>query len=112
MYWDVSNIYGWQILQKLAVDVFEWRQEKFIFDEELLQDYREDRDKIYILEVDVEYPKNLYELNSDLSFLPKRMKTEKCKKLLCNLCNEENYAMYIIALKQELDHELILEKKR
>lgn len=53
MYWDVSNIYGWQILQKLAVDVFEWRQKKFIFDEELLQDYREDRDKIYILEVEL-----------------------------------------------------------
>ena len=52
-YWDVSNIYGWQILQTLAVDVFEWRQKKFIFDEELLQDYREDRDEIYILEVEL-----------------------------------------------------------
>ena len=53
MYWDVSNIYGWQMLQTLAVDVFEWRQKKFVFDEELLQDYREDRDEIYILEAEL-----------------------------------------------------------
>ena len=37
----------------------------------------EDRDKGYILEEDVEYPKNLYDLNNDLQFLPERKKINK-----------------------------------
>ena len=36
------------------------------------------------------YPKKLYDLHSDLPFLPKRMKIDKCKKLVCNLCNKKN----------------------
>ena len=35
-----------------------------------------------MLEVDVEYPKNLYDLHSGLPFLPERMKIDKCKKLV------------------------------
>ena len=41
--------------------------------------------KGYILEVDVKYPKKLHDLHSDLQFLPKRMKIDKCKKVVCNL---------------------------
>ena len=36
-----------------------------------------DSDKGRILEEDVEYPKNLCDLNSDLQFLPERMKINK-----------------------------------
>ena len=39
-----------------------------------------------ILEEDVEYPKNLHDLHSDLPFLPERLKIDKCKK----------YAIYMI----------------
>ena len=38
------------------------------------------------------------------------MKIDRCKKLVCNLYNKENYVMYIIALKQTLHLGLILEK--
>ena len=41
------------------------------------------------VEVDVKYPKKLYDLHSDLPFLPKRMKIDKCKKLVCNLQNKK-----------------------
>ena len=44
------------------------------FNEEFIKNYDEDNDKGYILEVDVEYPKNLHDLHSDLPFLPERMK--------------------------------------
>ena len=44
------------------------------FNEKFVKNYDEDSDKGYILEVDVEYPKNLYSLHSDLPFLPERMK--------------------------------------
>ena len=53
-----------------------------------LKNYDEDSDKGYILEEDLKYPRKLHDLHSDLPFLPKRMKTDKCKKLVCNLRNK------------------------
>ena len=41
----------------------------------------EDGDQGYILEVDVEYPKNLNYLHSDFPFLPERMKINKSASL-------------------------------
>lgn len=35
--------------------------------------------------IDAKYPQKLYELHSDLPFLPKRMKIKKCEKLAYNL---------------------------
>ena len=40
----------------------------FEFNENFIKNYNEDSDKGHILEVDVEYPKNLYDLHGDLSF--------------------------------------------
>ena len=42
------------------------------FDEGFTKTYEVDSNKEYILEVDVEYPKDLHNLHSDLSFLSKR----------------------------------------
>ena len=71
------------------------------FNEEFIKNYDEDSDKGYILEVDVEYPKNLN---------PERMKGNKCSKLVCNLYDKNNYVVHIRSLKQALDHGLILKK--
>ena len=38
------------------------------------------------------------------------MKTNKCRKLVCNLYDQENYAVHIRALKQALMHSLKLKK--
>ena len=43
-------------------------------------------------------------------FLPKRMKIDKCEKLMFNLYDMKIYDIDIRALKETLDHELILEK--
>ena len=59
--------------------------------EEFIKDYDEDSDKEYILEVDVEYSKNLNYLYIDLPFLPERMKINKCNKPVCNLYDKNNY---------------------
>ena len=53
------------------------------FNEDFIKNY--DEDKGYIFEVDVEYTKNLHDLDSDLPFLPERMKINKCNKFVCNL---------------------------
>ena len=61
---------------------------------------------IYLL--DIEYPKTLRMLHSDLPFLPKKRKINKCPKLLCNLNDKENYSIHIVALKEALNHGLKL----
>ena len=80
------------------------------FNEDFIKNYAEDSNNGYILEVDVEYPKNLHDLHSDLLFLPERMKISKCSKLLCNLYDKNNYAVHIRSLKQALNHRLLLKK--
>ena len=76
--------------------------------EEFIKNYNENNNKGYILEVDVKYPKKLHDLHSDLPFLPKRIKIDKCKKLVCNLENKKN--VHIKSLKQALNHGLKLKK--
>ena len=66
--------------------------------------------KGYILEVDVEYPKKLFNLHIDLPFLAERKKIEKFNKLVCSIHVKENYVVHIRALKQTLNHRLILKK--
>ena len=77
-----------------------------IFTEEFIKNYNENSDIGYYLEVDVEYPRNLHNLHSDLPFLPERMKINGCTKLVCNLNDKENYPVHILALKQALNHGL------
>ena len=68
MYLDANNLYGWAISQKLPVSGFEWVDKLFQFKECFIKNYDEDSNKGYFLEVDVEYPKNLHNLHSDLPF--------------------------------------------
>ena len=110
MYLDANNLYGWAMSQKLPINGFNRVKKLSKFDKDFIKKYDENSNKGYILEVDVEYPKNVFNLHSDLPFLPERKKTDKCKKLVCNIHNKENYAVHIRALKQALNHELILQK--
>ena len=71
--------------QKLPVNGFKWVKNVSKIDEDSIKNYDEDSDKGYILEVDVEYPKNLHDLHSDLPSLPERMKVNKSSKLACSL---------------------------
>ena len=110
LYLDANNLYGWAMSQKLPVKGLKWVKSVSKIDEDFIKNYDEDSDKGYILEVDVKYPKNLHDLHSDLSFLPKRMKINKCSKLVCNLYHKDNNVVHIRSLKQALDHGLILKK--
>ena len=58
-----------------------------------MKNYDEDSDKGYILQVDVEYPKNLLNLHGDLPFLAERKKIKKRNKLVCNINKKENCVM-------------------
>ena len=74
------------------------------FDEEFIKSYDEDSNKGYIFEVD------LHNLHIDLPFFPERMKIKKCNKLVCHLYDRKEYVVRIRALKQALNHELMLKK--
>ena len=112
LYLDANNLYGWAMSQKLPVDNFKWieKDDLLKFHENFIKNYDENSDKVYILEVDIEYPKNLHKLHSDLPFLPERMTINKCTKLVCIVQDKENYVVHIRALKQALNHGLILKK--
>ena len=45
-----------------------------------------------------------------LPFLPERKKIKKINKLFCNIFDKENYVVHIRAIKQSLNHGLILKK--
>ena len=83
-------------------------EELFEFEERFIKSYDKNSDKGYILEVDLKYQKNLFNLYKDLPFLAKRKKIEKCQKLVCSINEKEIYVVHIRALKQALNHRLIL----
>ena len=89
MYVDTNNLYGWAMSQKLPVKGFKWEKNASKFDEEFTRNYDENSKKGYIIEVTIDYSKNLHALHSDLPFLPERMKINKCNKLVCNLYDKK-----------------------
>ena len=109
-YLDADNLYGCAMSQKLPVNNFKWVEDTSKINEQFIKNYNENNKKGYILEVDVKYPKKLHDSHSDLPFLPKRIKIDKCKKLVCNLLNKKKYVIHIKSLKQALNHGLKLKK--
>ena len=109
-YLDANNLYGWAMSQKLPVNDFKWIEDTSKINEEIVKNYDGNNDIGYIFEVDVTYPKKLHDIHSDLPFLPKRMKIDKCKKLVCNLLNKKEYVVHIKSLKQALNHGLKFKK--
>ena len=89
MYLDANNLYGWAMSQKQPVSSFKWVKNISKIDEELKKNYDNDCDIGFILQVDVEYPKELHDLHSDLPFLPERMKINRCNKLVCTLYDKK-----------------------
>ena len=111
-YLDANNLYGWEMSQRLQVNDFKWvKQEELLkFNEDFIKNYDENSNTGYFLEVDIDYPKELFNLHKDLPFLPERKKVEKVEKLICSIEDKEKYVIHIRALKQALNHGLKLKK--
>ena len=65
--------------QKVPAKGSKWVKQKKLskFNEDFIKKYDEDCNKGYFLEVDIDYPKELFNLHKDLPFLPERKKVEK-----------------------------------
>ena len=112
-YWDVSNLYGWAMSQYLPYDDFEWMNEEEIdkVDFSLVSEYSDVR---YMLEVDLEYPKDLHDLHNDYPLAPEKLrvnndmlssycldiprkheiKVGEVNKLIPNLKDKSNYIIH------------------
>ena len=71
-YLDANNLYGWAMSQKLPINGFKWTKNLSKFNEDFIKKYDENSNTGYFLEVDVEYPKHLFNSHKDLPFLPER----------------------------------------
>ena len=90
-YLDANNLHGWAMSQKLHVNGFKQVKQKKLskFIEDFKKKSDEDSNTGYFLEVDIEYPKTLFNSHKDLPFLPERKKIEKVKKLICSIEDKE-----------------------
>ena len=86
-YLEANNLYGWEVSQKLPVNGFKWAKQKRLstFNEDFTKKYDEDSNAGYFLEVDIEYPKKLFNSHKYLQFLPERKKVGKVEKLICSI---------------------------
>ena len=109
-YWDVNNLYGWAMSQKLPVNNFEWIKDYSQFNKDFVKSYNEESDEGYFFKVDVQYFEKLHELHNGLPFLPERINIEKVEKLVANLHDKTEHVIHIRNLKQALNHVLVLEK--
>ena len=70
-YLDANNLHGYGINKKLPLYLYEW-DDVSIFTEDFTKNYDDNSDKGYLLEVDIEYPKELHTPHKDLLLLPEK----------------------------------------
>ena len=129
MYLDANNLYGWAMSQYLPTGGFKWLTEKQINKINLAQ-YNEDSNKGLLIEVDLEYPKELHDLHNDYPLAAERVcvnnniLSKYCKriaakynistglvhKLIPTLSNKEKYVLHYRNLQLYLDLGLKINK--
>ena len=122
MYLDANNLHGWAMSQYLPTGGFRWMTEKQISKLDLAK-YKENSKKGLILEVDLEYPKEIHYLHNDYPLAAERVRvneymlSEYCKKiatkyhistglvrkLIPTLYNKEKYVLHYRNLQLYLD---------
>ena len=93
-YLDANNLYGWAMSKPLPTHGFKWMKDKELNAWEKTP---------CILEVDLEYPKELHDLHNDYPLAPEQIEVNKTKKLIPNLWSKKNYVIHYENLKQCLN---------
>ena len=116
-YLDANNLYAWAMSQPLPTGEFKWvdienlkagaRELKRTID---MMVRNSNRGVGYVLEVDVKYPRELHDLHNNLPFMCEKIRVSGVEKLVPNLHDKKKYVIHVKALKQALDHGLVLER--
>ena len=130
MYLDANNLYGWAMSQYLPTGNFRWMTDKETNKIDLRKYKADDGKKGLILEVDLEYPRELHDLHNDYPSAPEKAKVSKnmlsryCKeiaekykisvsqvnKLIPTLKDKKEYVLHYRNLKLYLDLGLKIKK--
>ena len=111
MYLDANNLYGCAMSEKLPTHGFKWltsgEMEK-LFKNQVVQVWEKTP---CILEVDLEYPKELHKSHNDYPLCPERVKCDKgVEKLIPNLGDKTKYVIHYKNLMQCLKLGMKLKK--
>ncbi|XP_050503513.1 uncharacterized protein LOC126891048 [Diabrotica virgifera virgifera] len=89
MYFDVNNLYGWAMGEPLPYGGFEWMDAKDID----VMSVPDDSPVGYMLQVDLDYPRQLHDLHSDFPFAAEHRKAlgSNHTKLMTTLYNKKEY---------------------
>ena len=109
-YLDANNLYGWAMSQPLPTGEFRWIKCDNWDPVRLVNMFSAEKNYGYLLEVDVDYPEELHDLHNDIPFMCAKMKVNEVEKLIPNLYNKRKYIVHIRALKQAIDHGLVLRR--
>ena len=122
MYLDANNLYGWAMSQYLSTGGLRWLKQTEI-DKLDLNKYKDNSKRGIILEVDLEYPKELHDLHNDYPIAAEKVKVKNeilsdyCKqikdkhnistgqvqKLIPTLSNKEKYVLHYRNLQLHTD---------
>ena len=105
-YLDANNLYGWAMCQSLPISDFEWVNTSV----DAVLSHPADHNTGYILEVDLEYPKELHDAHDSYPLAPESLKVKtdwmsdyqlnlmnggrEVEKLVPNLMNKEKYVVH------------------
>ena len=100
-YLDANNLYGWAMSQPLPTHDFEWVEN--ITKSQVKQlVLKENPKRGYIFEVDLDYPKDLWDLHNNYPLAPESLKVNGVEKLICHFKPRTNYVLHYRNLKQYL----------
>ena len=89
-YLDANNLYGWAMSKPLPYKNFCWMSK---------DELGNWQSKPCILEVDLEYPKELHDLHNEYPLAPEQLQINKVKKLVPNLHDKKKYVVHHVNLK-------------
>ena len=107
-YLDANNLYGWAMSQNLPTHGFKWMRnltkDKVYDILEKINHSMSNRGKIgYIFEVDLAYPKKLWEKHNDYPLAPEKMNVNGVEKLISHFKPRKNYVVHYRNLRQYLE---------
>ena len=94
-YLHANNLYGCAICKKLPVDNFRWAEDPDTYTQSFIRNYDEKSNYGSVLEVDIEYPKSLWDLHKDLPFIAGRRKLGNVEKQITSIDDKESYVIHI-----------------